>query len=337
MNTLTIKDIAREAGVSVSSVSRVINNNYPVSPEVRKRVEAAMLANDYHPNAVARSLRSSKTHMIALIVPDLPNLFFMRVAKGIEKEIAKNGYCLTIASSGGKAAKERALIEVFFARRIDGLIIASTDASSEKIDECTNNGVPVVAIDRDIPGIGRNKVLWNNVDGVRELTQHLIENGHRRIGVINVSLSNENGKARLEGFKQVMKESGLPLPSKYVSGPNHTVEEAEASVMKMMKLPNRPTALFCANDVVLNGTLRALRKLNLRVYDDVSVAAYGCCDCNEFVLPQITTAEQDCVELGQKAGWLLNRIIEKKTSPSSGILLSTVLVKRDSVRKIAQD
>ena len=330
----TIKDIAKLAGVSVSTVSRVINNNYPVSDIARKKVEMVMQENNYRPNGVARSLRSNKTHMIALIIPELPNLFFMRAAKGLEQEMAKRGYSLAIASSGGKAVRERELIEMFMERRIDGLVIASVDSQNRSINYSIGMGVSVVIVDRNVTGVNASKVLWNNIEGSYQLTKFLMKNGHKRIGMINVSLKNQNGQERQEGYFRALKEAGLKIEKSLVSGSNHTVEQAYSCVKEMLMQPTPPTALYCGNGIVLEGALKALEELHLEVYKDISLVAFGNCDCNQFITPKITTAEQDCVEMGKRAGVLLNNLINGKKTEASEIILNTELVVRDSVRNL---
>ena len=330
----TIKDIAKMANVSVSTVSRVINNNYPVSSEIRERVERIMQESQYRPNAVARSLRSNKTHMVALIIPELSNLFFTRAVEGIERELTKCGYSCAIASSERNKEKEIELIEMFLERRIDGLIIAPADLSGESIKYCINSGVQVVLFDRNIPELKKNKVLWNNIKGAYSLTKHLIEKGHQKIAVINVSLENANGKDRLEGYRQALTEAGIVERKEYITKSNFCEEDAYMSAKALFQLPDPPSAVFCANEIVLNGTLSALQDLELKVYEDVSVVAFGSCECNRFITTKITTVEQDCMEMGKQAGNLLKHILNQEYEENSVIVLDTKLVKRDSVKTI---
>lgn len=331
MKGATIKDIAKLSGVSISTVSRVINNNYPVSGDVRRRVEQVMKECDYHPNAIARSLRNNKSHMIALIVPELPNLFFMRAAKGIEREIEKKGYGLAIASSGNSAEKEHAIIDMFIDRRIDGLVVATSDTGGGKLRYCREMGIPVVLIDRNIRDLENCKVLWNNLDGAYRLTRLLLEAGHRRVGIVNGALSSANGSGRLAGFQKAMEEAGLPCREDYISGSNITGEQAYGWVKTALQLPQPPTALFCANSIITDGTLQALEERGLRVGRDVSLVAFGSCDCNAYLKPRITTAEQDCVEMGRQAGRLINQLIDNKRVKDTVLVLDTEIVRGDSV------
>ena len=331
MAGITIKEIARRANVSISTVSRVLNGNYPVNEETRAQVEAVMRESNYRPNAIARSLRKNQSKVIALIVPNLSNMFFMRAAEGIEQELIASGYTCTIASSGRDGAKEKELVDLFLERRIDGLAIASSDFSGQSISSCIHEGVPVVAFDRNIDTEHCGKVLWNNIDGARRLTEHLISKGHTKIGIVNVSLNNENGLERLQGFQSAIQAAGLSIPDCYISSSNITAADAVRSATQLLTLPDRPTALFCANELVLDGTLTAIRELGMTL-DDISVDAYGTCECNRYIPEKITTCDQDCVEMGRRTGQMLKRAIENKDYRPERVVLDTTLVYRDSVK-----
>lgn len=334
MREATIKDIARHAEVSISTVSRVMNDNYPVSDEARRRVEEAMEALRYRPNAIARSLRSSRSNMIALVVPDLSNRFFMEAAKGLELETGKAGYNLVIASSGGKAEKENALIDSLVERRVDGLVVAPSDQKGERIRACMEMHIPVVLIDRGIEGLETSQVLWNNFSGAYDLTKILIDHGHTAIGIVNVSLNNVNGAGRLSGFHQAMQDAGLPRRKEYESKSNFCVEEAHAFVKKVLQLPAPPTALFCANNIMVEGALRALQELHLRLYEDISIVAFGNLECNKYLYPRITAADQDSIEMGRRAGLILDDLLCSGKTELTKVVLNAKLTEGGSVRRL---
>ena len=159
---VTIKDIAKAAGVSVATVSRVINDNYPVSKEARERVQQVMQELHYRPNAIAQSLRSNRSNMIGLIVADLSNQFFMKVAKGLEKSVAAKGYNLVVASSDGRPEKERKLIRAMNDKRLDALCIASVDSEADTINDVIRSGMPIVLVDRVLNDVNTSQVCWND-------------------------------------------------------------------------------------------------------------------------------------------------------------------------------
>lgn len=334
MSEVNIKDIANIAGVSVSTVSRVINDNYPVSAEVKKRVQEVMKNLDYHPNAVARSLRMNRTNTVALIIADLTNNFFMGIAKGLEYQLSEMGYSLVIASSGGDAEREKKLIDMLVAKKVDALVAATVDSEPDKLKGCIAQGIPVVLVDRLLNGISANQISWNNFESAYRLTELLIKNGHKRIGIINVHLSNSNGVERLEGFRQAMEDYHISLQKEFVSQANFSERQAYDSVQKMMRLKERPTALFCANNVMVEGALSALQDLELKVYEDISLVAMGNLSCNKYINPKITCAVQDSFKMGVKAGDILKDILAGKQSYTAQIRMETELKEYGSVKKI---
>lgn len=334
MKEATIKDIAHQAGVSISTVSRVINGNYPVRQEVREKVEKAMKDLEYHPNAIARSLRSNKTKLVALVVADLSNRFFMEIAKGLEQEVSGMGYQLVIASSDGDAKKERWILEALTERRIDGLVIAASDSSGDNIRKCLSQGIPVVLVDRELKGVTTNQVLWKDFDNSYRLVRLLTLKGHRKIAIVNVTLSNPNGNNRLLGYKQALVEAGIPIRGDFISPSNFNISQAYRFVKQVMQEEDRPTALYCANNIMLEGALQALRELDLKIYDDVSVVAFGSLECNKYIVPQITSAEQDSFSMGCQAGKILSRLFSGEGIYSMQMVLDSEIVERGSVKRI---
>ena len=335
MGTVTIKDIARETGISVATVSRVVNGNYPVSEKTRKIVQEAMDRLHYRPNAIARSLRSSRSNLIALVVADLSNRFFMEAAKGLEEEASRHGYNLVIASSDGKSEKERNLIETLVERRVDGLCIAPVDQDATTINGVISGGTPVVLIDRGIENVHSSQVIWNDFETAKMLTNLLIENGHREIAIVNVTLSHMTGLNRLRGFKAAMTEAGLTVPREYSSPSSFSGEEAYAYVRRLMSRKRRPTGLLCANNVIAEGTLFALREMNLAIGQDVSVVSFGYQECNKYIQPQITSAELDSRAMGLRAGQILFDQIRGESIESARIVLKSVFKPGGSVARLA--
>ncbi|MBQ8081579.1 MAG: LacI family DNA-binding transcriptional regulator, partial [Clostridia bacterium] len=282
---VTIKDIARAAEVSVATVSRVINDNYPVSQEVRERVTRVMAELHYRPNAIAQSLRSNKSNMAGLIVADLSNQYFMNAVKGIEKVLMAKGYHLVVASSDGRPEKERQLIQAMISKRLDALCIASVDQEGESIRQAISSGTPIVLIDRVLNDVDTSQVCWNDAEAARTLTRLLLEHGHREIAIINVTLTHSVGRDRLAAFRGVMRDAGITLPKSFISPSNFSAEEAQKYVLKVMSGKRRPTALLCANNVMAEGALRALGELRLRLYEDVSLVTVGTPDWNNYMTP----------------------------------------------------
>ncbi len=331
---VTIREIARAAGVSVSTVSRVVNDNYPVSQEVKDRVNQVMEQLHYQPNAIAQSLRSSRSNMIGLIVADLSNQFFTNAMKGLEKVVANKGYSLVVASSDGKPEKERQLIRAMTNKRLDALCIASVDTQPDTINEAIQGGTPIVLMDRELEGIETSQVCWNDAESARILTNLLLENGHRDIAIVNVTLTHSVGRNRLNAFRETVNNAGIALPKGFISPSCFSSDEAYRYVMKIMNGKRRPTALLCANNVMAAGALKALMELGLKIYDDVSMVSFGSLEWNHFMKPQITNMELNSCEMGERAGAIMADMIERQQGLATRVVLSGRLVLGESVRRI---
>lgn len=334
MKEATIKDIATLAQVSITTVSRVINGNYPVSQEARERVEDAIRKLHYRPNAVARGLRHNRTNLVAMVVPDISNPFFMEAAKGLEQSLLPSERNLVIASSDSSPEKERHLLNALLERRVDGLVIASVDHQFDAIHNFFQMDTPVVLIDRSVEGLEANEVRWNDSETSCRLTEELIKNNHTRIGIVNVTLENLNGRARLEGYLEAIARAGIPLRREYISPSGFSRQDACEFVRKVMSLPEPPTALFCANNIMVEGTLRALDELGLKIWQDVSLVAFGNLICNRYISPGITCAMQDGLEMGEKAGEILCSLLEKENLPPRQIILDAPICHFQSVRRL---
>jgi LacI family transcriptional regulator len=333
-DTITIRDIAKKAGVSIATVSRVINNNYPVSDGVEQTVKNTMAALEYRPNANARSLRSKNSRLIALVIPDLSNRFFMEAAKGLESVISSSGYELIIAGSGKKVEKERTIINSLLEMRVAGLVTACIDKNPERLNACESMGIPVVLIDRKVEAIHASQILWNDYAGSYQLAKHLLDNGHKDIAIVNVSLQNNNGLKRLEGFKKALKDANQNLPKEYISPPNFTEEDACEYVIKLFRSVRPPSAIFCANNIMLEGTLSAMRALKLQVYNDVSLVVFGNPECNKYLDRKITASIQDIRLMGEIAGKRICDLLGNKRTRESKIVLDVEIVYGDSVKKL---
>ncbi|MCI6959823.1 MAG: LacI family transcriptional regulator [Oscillospiraceae bacterium] len=334
MKEATIKDIAALAQVSITTVSRVINENYPVSQEARVRVEDAIQKLHYRPNAVARGLRRNRTNLVAMVVPDISNPFFMEAAKGLEESLLHSERNLVIASSDSSEEKERHLLNALLERRVDGLVIASVDHQADAIHGFFQMGTPVVLIDRPMEGLQANEVRWNDSETSCRLTEELIQSNHTRIGIVNVTLENHNGRARLSGYLEAIARAGIPLRQEYISPSNFSRQDACDFVRKVMSLPQPPTALYCANNIMVEGTLHALDELGLKIWQDVSLVAFGDLICNRYISPGITCAVQDGLEMGKKAGEILCALLEKGDIPPRQIILDAPLCRFQSVRRL---
>lgn len=331
---VTIYEIAKKAGVSTATVSRALNSDYPVSVEVRERIEKAVKDLNYRTNTIARSLRNRKSNLMAIVIPDITNPFFMEAAKGVEQAISEHGYGLVLSCTEGSITKEHRLIDSLVDRMIDGLIVASSDQNGDFLKRIEQNGIPIVLIDRPLTGSGLTKIIWDNKEGARRITNYLISKNHTRIGIINVSLENQNGRDRLAGFVQAMKEAGIDVCEEFVSPSNFTRDDSYAWSCSILKKPveERPSAIFCANNVMLAGLLKACQELGVVIGDDLSIVSFGYSDM--YWGPQITSLYQDSLYMGRLAGEKALSLIGDGQSRgrSQDVILIPELQEGDSVK-----
>ncbi|HBF39032.1 MAG TPA: LacI family transcriptional regulator [Firmicutes bacterium] len=337
MNKITIKEVAEKANVSVSTVSRVLNNNYPVSDRVREEVLQCMKDLNYQPNGIARSLKNQKTHMIGFVVADISNPFFMQIAKAMESVISNEDNNLVFCSSDGIPHKEQRLLELLNEKRVEAIVVASSDPTGSYIKQLVEQGMPVVLIDRKIPGINTDVIVEDNFNAAYRLTEYLIKNGHQKIAIINVSLAISVGMERFDGFKEALKHYGLAMSDHYVLQGGFQRQDACAAVKKMISENENdlPTALFCSNNIMAEGAIIALRELGLKIPDDISLVSFGTKDLLELIDPKLTIAAQNTYALGSKAGQI---ILERLNSHSlydykEYVIVSEMII-RDSVKAI---
>jgi DNA-binding LacI/PurR family transcriptional regulator len=339
MAQITMKEVAERAKVSTATVSRVINNNYPVSAAVRQDVLKCLRELNYRPNGVARSLKSKKTQMIGFVVADISNPFFMRVAKAMENVISNDNHSIVFCSSDGIPEKERKLLESLNEKRVEAMVIASSDPDSLYIRQLVEEGMPVVLIDRKVKGVNTDVVVEDNYNTAYSLTKNLIDSGHRKIAIVNASLAISVGLERFEGFKDALKHHNIPLNQDYVLNGSFYKEDSCAAVAKMIakQQNNLPTAIFCCNNIITVGAILALKKAGLKIPDDISVISFGTMDLLEFLEPQLTIALQNAAAIGHKAGQIIRERLNHRTNQNGGyreyILVPEITI-GGSVRKI---
>jgi LacI family transcriptional regulator len=330
----TMKDIAQELGISIGTVSKVLRDHPDISPETRERVRARMREVDYRPNLTARALVTGRTHTIGLVVPDLVHPFFGEVAGGLSKLLRKQGYSLIIASSDEDLELENRAIDQLLARRVDALILASSQSDSEFYLNIEKRNTPFILIDRRPKGAKVNFVGGNDEKIGRMATGHLIEMGCRRIAHIGgPGISTAVG--RLRGYRQALERHGLPFDPAYVISREHADEDSDASgyeAMKVLlagKLP--PDGVFCYNDPTAMGAMQAAIETGTRIPQDIAFIGSGNVRYAKFLRVPLSTIDQQSREIGERAARLAFKLIESKTQPvPSTILLAPQLIVRES-------
>ncbi|WP_055552718.1 LacI family DNA-binding transcriptional regulator [Streptomyces sp. NBRC 110028] len=326
-----IKDVARRAGVSVATVSRVLNDHPAVRTDTRDKVLAAVADLGYRPNAVARSLRTHQTRALGLVVSDVLNPFFTELARSVEDAARDRGYSVVIGNADERPDLQDHHVRTLVDRRIDGLLVSPTDGGSPLMLDAARTGTPMVFVDRWIEGEGLDEVPVVRTDGrgaVRDLVAHLHALGHRRLAIIAGPAATTTGRERVDAFRSALREFGLALPADHIGQGDFQADSGRRVTARFLDLPEPPEAIFAADNLMALGAMDEIRSRGLRVPDDVALAAFD--DIPWFVHtdPPITAIAQPTGDLGHAAvGALIDRV-EGRTAAS--VTLSARLVPRRS-------
>ena len=310
----SMRDVARLAEVSIATVSAVLNGKGTVSAGLVTRVEEAMRALDYQPDQVARSLRMGRTNVIGMIVPDISNPFFSEVLRAVEEHSEREGYSVILCDSNEDSGRERKHLSTLYARRVDGVILASS-VSQIAHDRLTLRRFPLVFIDGIPSGVTEGVVRVDNVGAAYLATRHLIDLQHERIAIVNGRLDRSVALDRMEGFRKAMQESGLRTPEEYVRKGDFHVESGYEQTMELMRSPSPPTAIFSCNNRMSLGVLRALGELGIRCPQQVSVVGFDDADWATSFNPRLTCVGQPTYEIGRRATEML---LQKITGGGNG-------------------
>ena len=331
----SLKEVAARAGVSTATVSHVTNKSAYVSSTLRERVLKAMRELNYHPNAVARTLKTKKSKTVGIIIPDIANPFFPMVVRGAEDELRHNGYTLILGNSDGDLAKEELYYNTFHSKRVDGMLLIVSPSSSPpeylRRDKHKDVATPIVYVDRFHRGLRGDVVMADNAGGSYQAVCHLVDAGHRRIGIITGPLELTNARLRLEGYKRALREHQLPITDPLIRIGKFDVQSGYQETKELLKLAEPPTGVFICNALMSLGFLRALKETGVSCPRDVALVTFDDMDWFDLFQPRITAVSQPAYELGAKAAELLvGRIAGELHGPPCHKILPTKLVIRDS-------
>ena len=307
----TIRSVAREAGVSVSTVSNVLNGRHAeMADDTLRRVLATMERLDYRPNRIAQSLVTNRTRTIGLIISELTNSLYPPVILGAEAACRAASHSLLLASARDLDA-ERRTVELMRDKRVDGLVLFSVsflDANSAHLEQAHRDGLPVVAINRHLPtNTALAQVHFDHLGGARLATQHLLDLGHRRIAHLAGPSNRFTGRQRCEGYVVALREAGIEPDERLIAEGDYSFESGRKLLRRVWR--HRPTAVFVGGDAMALGALRAARELGLRVPEDLSLVAFGNPDFVRYATPAITTVDLPVVQAGRTAAELVLRRI----------------------------
>jgi LacI family transcriptional regulator len=336
---VTMKDIAKDLGLSLVTVSKVLRNHRDISEATRERVLRRVKEVNYQPNRAARSLVTGRSYTIGLVVPDLEHPFFGEIAKAIARRIRSRDYSLIIASSEEDPALEGREIEGLIARQVDAIILASVQTSAEGgvFQRLAEAQIPYVLIDRNFPDLKANYVGVDDAAVGRAATEHLIARGSTRIAHLR-GPEVSTGTGRLSGYQETMCSHGLRVPAHFVvdleSGDDRSEEHGRKGMNRLLRLKPLPDGVFCYNDEVAIGALRAILGAGLRVPADIAVIGVDNIRFADLLRVPLSSIDQSSYRIGQRAASLaLSRIESRKPRPTQQIVLPIRLVARDSTKR----
>jgi LacI family transcriptional regulator len=313
-------------------VSHVINGTRYVSDELRARVLAAIDELNYQPSNVARSLRRQETHTIGMVIPDNCNPFFAEVARGIEDASFEQGYNVILCNSEGNMQKELSYLGLLIAKRVDGIVLVPTGATQAQaiMDTLASQETTIVIVDREIPGLEVDVLTSDSRQGGYQATRYLLELGHRRIACIAGPSPMTPSAGRVAGYRMALAEAGVSVDEQLILSGDFQSQSGHTLMQTLLKLAERPTAVFASNDMMAIGAICAIHQAGLRVPEDISVVGFDDIALASFSWPPLTTVAQAKQKMGALAYQMLQRRMQDRDSPPQRELLETELVIRSS-------
>ncbi|MGG1877565.1 LacI family DNA-binding transcriptional regulator [Paenibacillus cisolokensis] len=325
----TIYDIAREAGVSIATVSKVINGKGKISEERRREIIEIMDRLHYQPSVIASALTGKHTYTFGLLIPDISNPFFAEVARAVEDRAHQLGYSVIICSTDNKDDRVERYIGLLKQKSVDGIIMGT---GIERVDMAAelSGSMPVVAIGREWSSVPVHTVVADDYQGGRAAASHLLGLGHRRCAVLSESMTIISSRERVQGYRQALEEADIPLHNDHIRICKFTIEDGRRNTALLLADENRPTALFCCNDLLAVGALQAAREAGVRVPEQLSIVSFDNTILAAVTDPPLTSVAQPMEQLGAMAVNLLVKELEEKPSDKQRIVLQTELIVRES-------
>ena len=341
----TLLDIASLAGVATMTVSRVINDSGYVSAAMRKRVQRAIDKLEYHPNVLARSLKSQHTHVVGILLSDIHNPFSAELAGSIQEVLLEGGYSAFISTTDQSIARESAALSAFFDHRVAGIVVATvaTRPGNQALERFIRRGMPIVMVGRESSRLKLDRVTANTWKGAYDAVEHLISLGHTRIGYIGASPRNAGRLKRFHGFMDAMRQHGLSVPEELIadrendSGPGYSTQaDGYAAIKKLLTLRRPPSAVFARNDFTAMGAISAARDRGLAIPGDLAIVGFDNVPLAAFTTPPLTTVEQPTAEQGREAArMLLGRVGQVTVLAQREVSFDCRLIVRESTVKSA--
>ncbi|KZE84227.1 LacI family transcriptional regulator [Paenibacillus elgii] len=331
--SVTIKDIAKLAGVSHTTVSRALNDSPLINPETKERIKAIAGSMNYTPNYSARSLVLDRSYNLGLFFTTLHTGtsagFLYEAIKGVN-DVIKDEYNLIV-----RGIDDYKSFHKVNRKNFDGIIVMSQSESDQSfIEYASDKEIPLVVLNRPVESVQVMNFVPDDQSGAYRLTEYLVQQGHRHIAIIEGKQGFKSTQARRDGYREALHKHGITVPEAYYVSGNYDLESGHAAMSKLLELPERPTAVFCCNDDMALGAVKAVTERGLSVPEDISVAGFDDHLFSAFMSPALTTVRRPIEELSRAGAETLLKFIETKHSEKSVVLFHTELVIRDSVKSI---
>jgi LacI family transcriptional regulator len=325
---VTSSDIAKEAGVSQATVSRVLNGDPRVAKQTRRRVSDVIERLGYTPNAIARGLVTRRSNLVGVPIADVTNPFYPELLEAIAGQLSGHGLKMVFSNSGGQP--EEAYTRLLVEQRVDGIIFTSALLDSPTVRSLAERRFPMVLANRYVDGVECDVVVGDNHGGARAAAEHLLELGHRRIAVLLGHPAASTGRDRLAGFRAAVEEAGIELDAALLRPGGYSYDAAYAETLALLELERPPTALFCLNDVMAFGALNAARRARAAVPRDLSVVGFDDIRMSAWEAFELTTIRQPLAEMARTSVDLLAQRVEAPASSSRRLVFPSLLVRRST-------
>lgn len=322
-------DIAKRAGVSVTTVSHVLNQTRSVAEATEAAVLEAAASTGYVPDAVTRSLRTTRQRMVGLAMSSISNRYFSDVVRGIESAARKEGYSILLSETHDDPRHELRAVTELLSRSVDAIILAASADPSHALTYCDQREVPVILVDRILP-VERDQIGTESVESTAQLSRHLAELGHTRIGMVTGRAGLRTTIERIEGFRAGLLRSGIEVDESLIAEGGSAVEDGERAAQTLLGRADRPTGLVLGNNLMTLGAMRAIRGHGLRIPDDIALASYDDFEWTDLFEPRLTAMAQPAEEMGNQAFLLAKERLADPSRPVRTVTLTPTFHHRNS-------
>lgn len=328
----SMNDVAQRAGVSIATVSRVLNNNGNVNESTRAKINKAIKDLKYQPSRVAKRLRSKSisSNLLGILIPDIENPFYVDVLRGIEELAYENNYAIIMCNFGQDEKKEKLYLEILQSEGIDGLVVAPAHEDDPLLKKMVKDGLPVVCVDRGLKDSNVDVVLVDNVTGAYNAVDYLVKSGYKRIAYIAGLPAIPSSLLREKGYKEALADNGISFDPELVRFGNSKHKSGVELCDELLKLPNPPDAFFTGNNLITLGALETIHKWKLKIPEDIAIIGFDDMQWSSSLNPPLTAVRQPAMEIGKRAVELLIQRIKDPQRSCIQMTLNTELKKRSS-------